>query len=389
MIILYLITGLLFGMIISYILVKYYTNNEKLDNNIENKIARIAGEALKNNSEQFITLAKEVLGSEKKEIKTDLEGKKSIIAEMVYEIRKDIKKNEDRIEKNDINIIESFTKLKTELESYKTITGELKVSTEALKKILSNNQMRGQFGEQIADDLLKMSGFTIGKDYRKNEAIGEQGTRPDFTVYLPDRTKINIDAKFPFTALLSYSEAKSDDEKKKFLAIFKQDVKNKIKQVTSREYINPAENTVDFVIIFIPNEMIFSFIYEKMNDVWEEAMNKKVILSGPFSFTAILRMVKQSYTSFTYKENLHEIISLIHRFNSEFEKFSGEIDTLGARIKSLDTQFEVVSTTRTRQLTKIVDKITDKQVDAGDTAVIIDTKKIENTNNEIVIKSQI
>ena len=52
---------------------------------------------------------------------------------------------------------------------------------------------------------------------------------------------------------------------KKYLADFKTDIKNKIKEITTRNYISPEENTVDFVIMFIPNEMIFSFIYEKEN----------------------------------------------------------------------------------------------------------------------------
>lgn len=73
---------------------------------------------------------------------------------------------------------------------------------------------------------------------------------------------------------------------------FEKDVKEKIKQVTTRDYINPTDKTVDFVILFIPNEMIFSYIYEKMSEVSEEAMASRVILAGPFSFTAILRMVK-------------------------------------------------------------------------------------------------
>lgn len=350
------------GTVIANILIRK-RQAKQLDNlNIEDKIARLSGEALKNNNEQFLTLAKEVLGAEKGNIKTDLEGKKSQISSLIDEIRRDIKKNEERLRASDEDRVRSFSALKQEMEEYKKISGDLKLSTDKLKSLLSNNQMRGAFGEQIAENLLKMAGFVVGQDYSANKAQDTESTRPDFTIYLPDKTKINIDVKFPYASLIKSIETDDKDEKKTYFKKFKQDVKNKIKQVSTRDYINPAEKTVDFVILFIPNEMIFSYIYDKMNDVWEEAMQKKVILAGPFSFTAILRMVKQAYSNFRYQENLHQIIGLIQKFDKEYEKFSDSVDRLGERIKSVDKQFEHVSTTRDRQLTKVVDKIKDTDV---------------------------
>lgn len=328
---------------------------------IEEKVTKAAAEALKTNSEQFLAVAKEILNSEKKEIRTDLEGKKSIIGEIVKEIRDDIKKNEIRNSQSDEDRVKSFTSLKQELQDYKLITGELRMSTEKLKNLLSNNQMRGAFGEQIAEDLLKMAGFVIGQDYFCNELQSSQ-TRPDFTILLPDKTKVNIDAKFPYSSLVKTIEAENEEERARYFASFKQDVKEKIKQVCTRDYINPDEKTVDFVILFVPNEMIFSYIYEKMNDVWEDAMRKKVILAGPFSFTAILRMIRQAYTNFRYQENLHHIIGLIQKFDEEYEAYSKSVDMLGERINSAHKQFDQVSTTRDRKLTTIVDKIKTNKV---------------------------
>jgi len=99
-----------------------------------------------------------------------------------------------------------------------------------------------------------------------------------------------------------------------------------------------------------------------MNDIWEDAMHKKVILAGPFSFTAILRMVKQAYTNFRYQENLQNIIGLIQRFDIEYQKYSEEVNRLGERISSASRQYETVATTRSRKLTTIVDKIKNQEV---------------------------
>ncbi|MDD5568837.1 MAG: DNA recombination protein RmuC, partial [Candidatus Pacebacteria bacterium] len=250
-----------------------------------------------------------------------------------------------------------FNALKTVLEEHKNITGELKQSTENLKNILSNNPMRGAFGEEIADNLLKSVGFVEGENYISNTAQENAATRPDFTVFLPDKTKVNIDVKFPYQSLIKYIESEDKANKEKHLKDFAQDIKQKIKEVCTRDYINPEEKTVDFVILFVPNEMIFSFIYENLPEVWNEAMAKKVILAGPFSFIAILRMIYQSYRNFKYQENLYEIIKLIKMFEQEYEKYNLEVDVLGSRLKSASDQFDKVSVTRTKKLTGIVEKI--------------------------------
>jgi len=357
----------LIGSIIANLLLRRKNIKNEIDDSVlEDRIARLSNDALQNNTDQFLKLANEVLGAQKtdikNEIRTDLEGKKTAIANLIEEIRRDIKKNEDRLAKSDDERVKSFSALKTELENYKEITGDLKVSTDKLKDMLSNNQMRGAFGEQVAENLLKMAGFVIGQDYNKNEAQNTESTRPDFTLFLPDQTKINIDVKFPYASLVKYVEAKEKTEQDMYMKKFRNDVKEKIKQVCTREYINPQDKTVDFVILFIPNEMIFSFIYDKMNDIWEDAMHKKVILAGPFSFTAILRMVKQAYTNFRYQENLQSIIGLIQKFDTEYQKYSVEVDRLGERITSASRQYETVSTTRDRKLTTIVDKIKNQEV---------------------------
>src|SRR5690606_13355165 len=124
----------------------------------------------------------------------------------------------------------------------------------------------------------------------------------------------------------------------------------KIKQVTTRDYINPEDKTVDFVLLFIPNEMIFSYIYDKLNDVWRDAMEKKVVFVGPFSFTALLRMIKQSYDNFRVQGNIQNIIGHVRGLEKEFEKFTLEFEKFGDRIDSLSKQYDQVSRTRVNQM---------------------------------------
>lgn len=297
----------------------------------------------------LVNLNNEQLGKEKEIIKTDLTGKKDAIEKMIKQV-------EDQLKTVGSQQLTNFSDLRNAVEFTTKTTKELQISTEGLKKTLSSDRMRGAFGEKVAEDLLKQIGFVIGTDYSKQETF-EQG-RPDYTIYLPDKTKVNIDVKFPYDNVIKMSETDNSDQKTQFLKSFEGDLKRKISEVSSRNYINPEQNTVDFVIVFIPNEMIFSFIYEKFPNILEEAFDKKIVFAGPFSFTAILRMVRQAYENFRFQKNVQGIISQIKIFSAEYSKFSEEFNKFGDKINSLQDQYTKVSQTRNNKLQKIVDRIT-------------------------------
>ncbi len=292
------------------------------------------------------------------------------IKTLVERLSREVDKGQARLETSEKDRIATFNKLRQSLDEYKEMGLGLRQSTDDLKNLLSNNQRRGKYGEEVAENLLKSVGFVKGQQFVLNESQDTAATRPDITLMLPDGQKLNVDVKFPFQSLVRYQEAKAKDDKQRHLAQFKTDVKQKIKEVTSRDYVSPEEGTVDFVVLFVPNEMIFSFIYEKMDDVWNNALRRKVILAGPFSFTAILRMVYQSYSTFSYQENVRDIIKLIKVFEEEWGKFSSELDSLGKRIDSTEAQFRKVSVTRTKKLSSVVEKIREgeEQTLTADTA---------------------
>ena len=357
-----LVTVIIFLVFISAGFILFNFLNKKRDTetvakSVEKAIRQAFPDALNQASEQLVRMANERLKAERQDIKTDLGNKKDMFETLVKKLHEEVNRANKDLERAEKDRIGSYGALKQELETNKQLISELVATTDSLRKVLSNNQLRGQFGEQVADDLLKMSGFVKGVDYEFNKEQAGSETRPDFTIYLPNQVKINVDSKFPYANLQKTVEAKSSTERKDYLKKFEADVKEKVKQVTSRNYINPDDNTVDFVILFIPNEMIFSYIYDKLNDLWTEAMRQKVVFAGPFSFTAILRLVRQAYDNFKYQKNIRKIIVNIKNFENEFDKYNEEFKKIGERIVQLSNQYEKVNTTRTTQLLRTIDKV--------------------------------
>ncbi len=356
-----LVGGILLGIGLFYFLKRGQGSNSKeITETIEDKLTELLPVVLNQANEDLVRMANEKLSSESKQNRIDFENKREEISRMVKGLEEYMKTAEKER-------IDSFATLKTSVEESRKITEQLSVSTESLKKVLSNNQLRGQFGEQVADDLLKMAGFVKGEDYEFNKEQAGSETRPDFAIFLPDRTRINVDSKFPYANLQRMSEMEDKESKEKYMRLFEKDVKEKIKQVTSRDYINPEDKTVDFVILFIPNEMIFSYIYDKMPELSQEAMASRVVLAGPFSFTAILRMIKQAYENFRVQKNIYSIIGHVKSFEKEFDNFALSFSKIGERIDSLQKQYDTVSTTRFNQLVRRIDRVKQEGLEGGDT----------------------
>ncbi len=356
----YIVIGLLCGLIpctLFYFLVikKQQQQPQDFSKQVAEQLNAQILNTLNQAGQTLTSQASQHLNAQKQEIITDTNAKTKAMETMVNEIRKQMEESNKRLELAEQNRIGSFSTLTQKLDEQRLVTEQLRVTADSLKKVLSNNQLRGAFGEQIAEDLLKIAGFVPGVDYEKQ--LSGDTSRPDFTLYMPDGTKINVDAKFPYSNLVKMSETEDPIIKDQSLRAFAQDIKTKIKEVSSRDYIDPSQKTVDFVILFIPNEMIFSYVYEKFPEIWQEAMAKKVILAGPFSFTAVLRLIRQAHDSFKIQKNTQAIIAHIQLFEKEFSKYNEEFEKIGERLNQLNKQYDSVNTTRSRQLLRVVDKI--------------------------------
>lgn len=349
------LVGTMVGFGVAYFILKKNQSND-LARSIEETLNNLLPKITQSAGEQTALLAKEKLESASVSLKQDFQNKQTMIQDTIKRLQEELKQANDRLEKAERDRIGSFEGLRQQISLQTKQTDSLIATTTRLQSVLSNNQQRGIFGERVAKELLDLAGFSKGIDYLEQESQSE-GARPDFTLLLPNGMKINVDAKFPYQNLLKLVETKDESQREQYRKAFEQDVKAKIKQVTTREYVNTSENTVDFVIIFVPNEKIFSHIYDEMNDILTEGLRQKVIFAGPFSFTAILRMVRQAYDNFSIQKNLQNIVKYIQTFREEFGKYNEEFDKLGDRIESTSKQFQSVAQTRTLKLSRIVDKI--------------------------------
>ena len=150
---------------------------------------------------------------------------------------------------------EQFAELNTQLKVHSERSQALELQTKALSETLGSNQARGAWGERMAEDILRTAGFVEGVNYLKQNDQG--GARPDFTFLLPQDLILNMDVKFPYKQFVRVIESDSDEERERHAKSFMTDVKARLKEVSGKAYIDAEANTVDYVLLFIPNDQIY------------------------------------------------------------------------------------------------------------------------------------
>ena len=323
----------------------------------------------KQSIEEILKVSKEILESKTSESTADLESKKKLIDQSLGNLTKDMQERMEKVQglMTEINktVPEKYGQVSSAIEQIGKQSENLRKTTESLNRALSSTQVRGQWGERMAEDILRTVGLQENINYVKQKPVEGGKSRPDFTFLLPNNLKVNMDVKFPYERYRDFLDADGDSDKEQAKKLFLGSVKDRIKEVTSRDYINPEENTVDYVLVFIPNERIYTFIQESDSSILDEALKQKVILCSPLTLYAMLALIRQAIDNFNLRQSSREIQGLLGGFSKQWERFVDSMKTVGSRIDSARSAFDEMIGTRKRMLDRQVRKIDDLNKSEG------------------------
>ena len=337
------ILGLLLGYFYAYYGYKKNINHElskqeegylKIKKELENSFKSIAMDVTQSNSTEFLKLANEKFSDLSKKSESTLNQKKELIDHSLNEMSKKLE-----------SINKQSNELNSSLNQNREETSKLRDTTVRLNKVLSSSQKRGQWGERMVEDILQILGFVENVNYKKQVVI-KSGERPDFTFLLPKQKKINMDVKFPLEHYENYINANDkvviSSERKDFLS----DVKNHIKSISNKEYIDISDGTLDYVLMFIPNESIYSFINKEDQSIIDFALNNKVLLCSPMTLYAILGLINQATRNFVIEQKASEVMSLMNKFKVQWQKYSELLLKFGRSINTVQNDYDNLVGTR-------------------------------------------
>ena len=340
-------------------------NIDSMLENIKASFGSLSLDALSKSTEEFLKLAKSRLESEREISLKELDGKKGLIDQQLQQMSSKLEDVSRVMKELERDRVKKFGELTSQLNTATQQTTALMQTTNQLREALASTKVRGQWGERMAEDVLQLAGFIENVNYLKEKTIEGAGSRPDFTFLLPGNLKLNMDVKFPLNNYIKFLETDLEPEKVKFRNDFLRDVRARIKEVTSREYINPEQSTVDYVLLFIPNEQVYSFIHEQDSAILDEGLKNRVIFCSPITLFAVLAVIRQSVDNFALGKTSNEILSLFGVFKKQWDEFLKKLELLGKRIEDTQKEYELLVTTRRRQLERPLNKIDDLRTQKG------------------------
>jgi DNA recombination protein RmuC len=308
----------------------------------------VAGEKFADHSaaaSQQLDLRTDAMGQQFEQMRAELEATRDLVGQL----RRERAEQQGRFDEGLAEAVRASTMLSS--------------TTQHLREALASTKARGQWGERMADDVLRAAGFVEGINYRKQTGVASGGV-PDFTFVLPNQRVLHMDVKFPLDNYLRALDASTEPERERFEVAFLKDVRQRVKEISGRGYIDPDE-TVEAVLLFLPNESIYGWIHEHDSALIDLALSQRVVLCSPFTLFAVLAVVRQAVDAFMVERTGDQILEVLGGFTAQWEKFSEAVDTLGKRLESTQKAFDDVAGTRRRVLQRHLDKVDDLRSQRG------------------------
>jgi DNA recombination protein RmuC len=311
--------------------------------------------------EQAAVLSREQLGTVAQQARqhstAELAAKKDVIDSRLDQVRAEMRAELDKLGTIVTGLAElsaqRFGQVDQSLRNHAEITQALSQSAQALREAMASPTARGQWGERMAEDVLRLAGFVENVNYIKQTQLEGASGRPDFTFPLPKGHELYMDVKFPMAGYLRYLDAASDAERQVHRAAFLRDVRARVRELAKRDYAREsARHSVDYVLMFLPNEQLTGFIHEHDPGLIDDAMGQRVVMCSPLTLFAFLGVIRQAYDNFVVEQTSDQILALIGKFGVQWVKYNEQLERLHAKFTQLDRQFDELMGTRRRQLEK-------------------------------------
>ena len=285
-------------------------------------------------------------------------------------LREVIKEMKDSMDDNKESFARSNSALGEQLRQMMTVTNSLGSEAEKLSKALQTGpKVQGDFGEMKLRDLLDKFGFSVGLEYdvqyvmrdAKGKVIRNDDTndsmRPDVVLHYPEEKDVIIDAKASLTAFIGYVNATTDEERSRYLEDHVKSVRKHINELADKQYYRynmDGRQTLDFVIMFIPNEAAMQAALYKDPDLWSYAFNKKVFVTSEQNLYAVLRMLEIAWIQRRQTENQEKVFGLANLMIDRVGDFIERFEDIGDKVDKLQKSYDSAHTKLTGNQSMLV-----------------------------------
>lgn len=297
----------------------------------------IAGEALEKNSEMLNRQSQEKLSN--------------ILAPFNNDLKQFREKVENYYGEESRQRFSLQENIKSLVEANQRISREAVNLTNAIVGT-NNNKFQGDWGETILEQILENSGLIKGeqwehqvtlRDEKGGAAINDETNRtmkPDVIVHFPGKRDIIIDSKVSLKAYMAYLSAEDETSRSLALKEHVASVRRHIDELAGKRYDKYNIHSLDYVMLFIPNEPSYFMAMEADNGLWNYAYKKGIVLISPSNLISTLFVVNSLWTRERQQRDVQRIVDTA---NSLYDKFVNFTENFRKIETSLDKAHDAYS----------------------------------------------
>lgn len=311
--------------------------------NLEEKLEERKEEAQdlqKKFADQFKNLANEIFEEKTKKF-TD--QNKSNIFDLLKPLGEKIVEFEKRVEETHKDTISRNSALREQLENLQRLNVQMTKEAENLTRALKgDSKTQGAWGEFILESILEKSGLEKDREYSVQESFttAEGRLRPDIIIRLPENRHVVIDSKVSLTAYNNFVNSNSEEEKVIALKAHLLSIRQHMKGLHEKKYQNLSENGLDFIIMFIPIEPAYILAIQSEKNLYEEALEKRIVFVSPTLLIPSLQLIKNVWKQEYQNRHVLDIANKAGDLYDKFVGFTEDLITLGRHMDSSKKMYE-------------------------------------------------
>jgi len=289
----------------------------------------------------FELLANDILDNKGRAFK---EINKESIQTLLTPIQSEMKGFREKVESIHSEETKQRSELKAELQHLQKLNQDITDQAEQLTSALQGQKkVQGNWGELILENVLDSSGLRRDVDYQREVNIKtEDGRqRPDAIVYLPQEKHLVIDAKTSLAAYTRYVNSETDIERQQALAEHAQAVRDRISELSDRDYYRlPGLNSPEVVIMFIPIESAYVEALKYDDTLYQKAIEKNVLVATPTTLLTSLNIVRQLWQFEDRNKHTAELANRAEKFYNKLNNFLESMQAVGQQLDKAKESYE-------------------------------------------------